>query len=145
MTLMTASIATLASALASGRITATALLAETLERIAAYDRAGPVLNAVPILNPDMFAEAQQSDLRRAQGRARGPLDGIPYTAKGSYKARGLPVDAGSPAFAGLIANEDSFAVERLRAAGAVLVGLTTMPPMANGGMQRGLHGRAESP
>lgn len=140
-----ACIAELAAALAQGRLTAVALLAATLERIAALDRAGPRLNAVPILNPDAFRAAAESDRRRARGAALGPLDGIPYTAKGSYKARGLPVDAGSPAFAGLIANEDSFAVERLRAAGAVLVGLTTMPPMANGGMQRGLHGRAESP
>lgn len=138
-------IAGLAAALAEGRTSATALTAAALERIAAYDRGGPRLNAVPILNPDALADALASDRRRAAGQARGPLDGIPYTAKGSFKAKGLPCDAGSPAFAGLIANEDSFAVERLRAAGAVLLGLTTMPPMANGGMQRGLHGRAESP
>ncbi len=138
-------IADLAAALAEGRTTAVSLVAGALERIAAYDRAGPRLNAVPILNPDALAEALASDRRRASGRALGQLDGIPYTAKGSFKARGLPCDAGSPAFAGLIANEDSFVIERLRAAGAILLGLTTMPPMANGGMQRGLHGRAESP
>ena len=138
-------LATLAKALDQGRATAVSLAYEALTRIAAYDRAGPILNAVPILNPALFDEARASDLRRSRGESLGPLDGIPYTAKGSYKVRGLPVDAGSPAFAGLIANEDSFAVERLRAAGAVLIGLTTMPPMANGGMQRGLHGRAESP
>ncbi|MDW4497218.1 amidase [Sulfitobacter sp. D35] len=145
ISLATATIAELSATLDAGRLTATALLAAHLERIAAFDRAGPRLNAVPILDPAMFEAARASDRRRAQGAALGRLDGIPYTAKGSYKARGLPVDAGSPAFAGLIANEDSFAIERLRAAGAVLVGLTTMPPMANGGMQRGLHGRAESP
>lgn len=135
----------LATALAEGRLIALGLAVAALERIAAFDRAGPMLNAVPILNPDALEDALASDLRRAAGQTLGPLDGIPYTAKGSFKARGLPCDAGSPAFAGLIANEDSFAVERLRAAGAVLLGLTTMPPMANGGMQRGLHGRAESP
>lgn len=145
MKLTEATIAGLATALAAGQTTAVALAAASLQRVAALDRRGPCLNAVPILNPAMFAEARASDLRRAKGGALGPLDGIPFTAKGSYKARGLPVDAGSPAFAGLIANEDSFAIERLRAAGAVLIGLTTMPPMANGGMQRGLHGRAESP
>jgi len=138
-------IAELAAALAAGRTSAVALTAAALERIAAYDRCGPRLNAVPILNPAAPADALASDRRRAAGAALGPLDGIPYTAKGSFKASGLACDAGSPAFADLIANEDSFAVERLRAAGAVLLGLTTMPPMANGGMQRGLHGRAESP
>lgn len=145
MRLTEATIADLAAALSQGQTTAVALAVASLQRIAALDRRGPCLNAVPILNPEMFTEARASDLRRTRGAALGPLDGIPFTAKGSYKARGLPVDAGSPAFAGLIANEDSFAIERLRAAGAVLIGLTTMPPMANGGMQRGLHGRAESP
>jgi amidase len=65
--------------------------------------------------------------------------------KDSYMAKGLTVAAGSPAFADLVAQRDSYVVERLRAAGAVLIGLTNMPPMANGGMQRGVYGRAESP
>ncbi|MGD9481606.1 amidase, partial [Shinella sp. G-2] len=90
-------------------------------------------------------EAHASDLRRARGECLGPLDGIPYTAKDSYKVKGLTVASGSPAFADLIATEDAFAIARLRAAGAVLIGLTNMPPMANGGMQRGVYGRAESP
>src|SRR5213078_3481483 len=53
--------------------------------------------------------------------------------------------AGSPAFADLVAQRDAFTIERLRAAGAICLGLTNMPPMANGGMQRGVYGRAESP
>ena len=73
------------------------------------------------------------------------MDGIPYTAKASYKVRGLPVTSGSPAFAELVADDDAFAISRLRAAGAICLGLTNMPPMAAGGMQRGLYGRAESP
>src|SRR5699024_7116674 len=52
---------------------------------------------------------------------------------------------GSPAFKDLIAQRDAFSIERLRAAGAILIGLTNMPPIANGGMQRGVYGRAESP
>ncbi|MEE1786557.1 amidase [Streptomyces sp. SP17BM10] len=70
---------------------------------------------------------------------------MPYTAKDSYLAKGLTAAAGSPAFQHLVAQRDAFAIERLRAAGAVLIGLTNMPPMANGGMQRGVYGRAESP
>ncbi|MER8437089.1 amidase [Mesorhizobium sp. M1312] len=58
---------------------------------------------------------------------------------------GLTVAAGSPAFEHLTASEDAFTIARLRAGGAVLIGLTNMPPMANGGMQRGVYGRAESP
>lgn len=145
MTVVEATIASLRGALQAGRETSLSLLRAYLDRIARYDRAGPMLNAVPVLNPLAEAEAQASDDRRARGETLGPLDGIPYTAKASYKVRGLPATAGSPAFADLVASDDAFAIARLRAGGAVLVGLTNMPPMANGGMQRGLYGRAESP
>jgi amidase len=140
-----ASIAELRQALDAGVVTAVGLLDGYLERIAVYDGGGIRLNAVVVHNPQARAEAEASDARRASGRTRGPLDGIPYTAKDSYLARGLTVAAGSPAFGDLVAQKDCFVIERLRAAGAVLIGLTNMPPMANGGMQRGLYGRAESP
>ncbi|WP_438991708.1 amidase [Lentibacter sp.] len=145
MNVVEASIADLRSALESGETTARALLAAYLGRVARYDRAGPCLNALVVMNPEAQADAAASDARREAGVCLGPLDGIPYTAKNSFKAKGLTVAAGSPAFANLVATEDSFAIAQLRAAGAVLIGLTNMPPMANGGMQRGLYGRAESP
>ncbi|MBD9373744.1 amidase [Rhizobium sp. ARZ01] len=145
MKVVETSIGELRDALRTGQTTSVGLVAAYLNRIAYYDRHGIALNAVPVLNPDMFAEARASDLRRARGESIGPLDGIPYTAKDSYKVKGMSVASGSPAFADLIATEDAFAISRLRAAGAVLIGLTNMPPMANGGMQRGVYGRAESP
>ncbi|WP_287229527.1 amidase [Mesorhizobium sp.] len=140
-----ASIAELRRALEAGTVTSVELVGACLRRIAHYDRHGIALNAVPLLNPKMFEEAGASDWRRRNGAALGPLDGIPYTAKDSYKVSGMTVAAGSPAFEHLIANEDAFTIGRLRAGGAVLIGLTNMPPMANGGMQRGVYGRAESP
>ncbi|MET9613570.1 amidase [Kitasatospora indigofera] len=140
-------IADLRAALEKGETTAVGLLDAYLARIDAYDRPGTrtALNALVVLNPDARAEAEASDARRARGETLGPLDGIPYTAKDSYLAKGLTAAAGSPAFEHLVAQRDAFAVERLRAGGAVLIGLTNMPPMANGGMQRGVYGRAESP
>jgi amidase len=140
-----ASIADLRTALDSGQVTAVSLLEAYLERIAVYDHAGIRLNSVVVTNPQARADAAASDARRISGQTRGPLDGIPYTAKDSYCVRGLTVAAGSPAFAELVAQHDAFVIQRLRDAGAVLIGLTNMPPMANGGMQRGLYGRAESP
>lgn len=140
-----AGIAGLRAALESGRTTSEELVTAYLARIAAYDRSGPGLNAVVVDNPEALAEARASDARRARGEVLGPLDGIPYTAKDSYQVRGLTVAAGSPAFEHLVAQRDAFTIGRLRAGGAVLLGLTNMPPMANGGMQRGLYGRAESP
>ncbi|MBD7996427.1 amidase [Arthrobacter sp. Sa2CUA1] len=140
-----AGIAELRAALESGETTSEELVAAYLARIEAYDRQGPRLNSVIVSNPDALAEARAADERRARGTVLGPLDGIPYTAKNSFKVRGLTVAAGSPAFADLVAGQDAFTIERLRDAGAVLIGLTNMPPMANGGMQRGLYGRAKSP
>ncbi len=140
-----ASIADLRAALQDGRTTAEGLVQSYLARIEAYDRSGPTLNSVVVMNPDALDEARASDARRRDGALLGPLDGIPYTAKDSYAVRGLTVAAGSPAFRDLVAHRDAFAVERLREGGAILIGLTNMPPMANGGMQRGVYGRAESP
>ncbi|MEN2736250.1 amidase [Microbacterium sp. X-17] len=140
-----ASIAGLRTALESGETTSAELVDAYLARIDAYDTAGPRLNAVIVRNPDAREEARAADERRARGETLGPLDGIPYTAKDSYLARGLTAAAGSPAFEHLVAQRDAFTIERLRAGGAILLGLTNMPPMANGGMQRGVYGRAESP
>jgi amidase len=142
-----ASIAELRQALEIGATTAVDHVDAYLARIAAYDAPGTAtaLNAIVVANPDARAEAAASDERRARGEVRGPLDGIPYTAKDSYLVRGLTAAAGSPAFADLIAQRDAFTIERLRAGGAICLGLTNMPPMANGGMQRGVYGRAESP
>ncbi|MCD4849416.1 amidase [Arthrobacter sp. AK01] len=140
-----ASIAQLRGALESGEVTSEELTQAYLDRIEAFDRNGIKLNSMVVMNPDAMADARASDERRAQGAVRGPLDGIPYTAKDSYLAKGLTAAAGSPAFEHLVAQRDAFTIERLRDAGAVLIGLTNMPPMANGGMQRGVYGRAESP
>lgn len=140
-----AGIARLRAALETGETTSEQLVRAYLDRIAAYDRDGIRLNSVVVDNPRALDEARASDGRRAKGATLGSLDGIPYTAKDSYLARGLTCASGSPAFAELVAQRDAFTIERLRSAGAVLVGLTNMPPMANGGMQRGVYGRAESP
>ncbi|WP_181274933.1 amidase [Brevibacterium oceani] len=142
-----ASIAELRAALEDGSTTSVELVEAYQDRIAAFDAPDTEtrLNSVIVANPQALAEAAASDERRANGDVRGPLDGIPYTAKDSYMVAGLTVASGSPAFSDLVAQKDAFTIERLRAGGAICLGLTNMPPMANGGMQRGLYGRAESP
>lgn len=115
-----------------------------MQRIVKYDRCGK-LNSIPVLNQSVFEDAAASDDRRAHGISLGTLEGIPFTVKDSYMVKGMTVASGSPAFKDLIANDDAFTVQRLRDAGAILIGRTNMPPMAAGGMQRGVYGRAESP
>lgn len=73
------------------------------------------------------------------------LEGIPGTIKDSYMMEGMTVASGSLAFVNLTATADAFTTSQLRGGGGLIMGKTTMPPMANGGMQRGVYGRAESP
>src|SRR3954454_14398503 len=142
-----ASIADLRAALESGAPTAVEVVEAYLARIHRYDGTDTTtaLNSLVVRSRDALAEALASDVRRESGAVLGPLDGIPYVAKDSYLVTGMTAAAGSPAFAELVAQHDAFTIGRLRAAGAICLGLTNMPPMANGGMQRGLYGRAESP
>ncbi|KAF9629354.1 hypothetical protein BFW01_g10557 [Lasiodiplodia theobromae] len=149
LNLVEASIIDLKNALDSGTITSVELCTRYLLRISAYDCRETQLNSIPILNPSVLQDAAESDAQRAADKAAGrpirPLEGIPYTVKDSYQVKGMTAAAGSPALTGFVANEDAFTVQKLREAGAILIGKTNMPPMAYGGMQRGAYGRAESP
>lgn len=140
-----ADIDTLSAAFASGSLTSVELVSKYLLRISTYDCRNTRLNAIPLINPNVFNEATASDERRARGEALGLLDGIPFTVKDSYMVKGMTVSDGSEAFNNLVSNDDAFAVQALRNAGAVLIGKTNMCPMAYGGMLRGVYGRAESP
>lgn len=140
-----ASISQLQDALSTGATTSVELVARFLHRIGKYDFRGPSLNSICVLNPDVFKEAQNSDDYRASGHPPRSLEGIPFTVKDSFSVKGLTVAAASPAFTDLIASSDAAVVESLRAAGAILIGKTNMPPMADGGSQRGAYGRSTSP
>lgn len=145
LSIVDATIADLATALSAGHTNSVELAVKHLLRIATYDRRTTLLNSIPIINESLFEAAQASDDRRARGTTHNLLDGIPCTIKDSYKIEGMTVAAGSHAFQNLIANEDAFTVSMIKQAGAVILGRTNMPPMAAGGMQRGVYGRAESP
>lgn len=145
LSIVDASISDLQQALSSGSTTSVELVARYLHRICTYDCNGLKLSAIPIINPAVFEEAAASDARRAAKLPARPLEGIPYLVKDSIRVKGMTVASGSPAFENLTAKEDAACVEMLRDAGAVIIGRTNMPPMAYGGMQRGLYGRAESP
>ncbi|KAH7247279.1 amidase signature domain-containing protein [Fusarium redolens] len=146
LSLVDATITDLKNALGSGSLASVELVTLYLHRIAQFDMQGPSLNSICILNPNAIYEAQASDNYRATpGNTPRSLEGIPFTVKDSFKVRGMTVAAGSPTFADLVAPDDAAIIEKLREAGAVILGRTNMPPMADGGPQRGLYGRAESP
>jgi len=127
-----ATVADLASAQAVGRLTARALTEAYLARIEAVDRSGPRLKSVIELNPDALAIAAALDAERTASGPRGPLHGIPVLIKDNIDtADRMRTSAGSLALQGSIAPRDAFVVERLRAAGAVILGKTNLSEWAN--------------
>ncbi|MEO7984316.1 MAG: amidase [Bacteroidota bacterium] len=103
-----------------------------LDRIAAIDKKGPMLNSVIELNPDALTIAKAMDNERKAGKTRGPLHGIPVLIKDNIDtADKMMTTAGSLALMGHIASKDAFIVQKLRAAGAVLLGKTNLSEWAN--------------
>lgn len=145
LNLANAGIRDLLHALDIRAITSVELVTRYLNRIGHFDCRGPSLNSICILNSKALEEAQESDDYRESGRPARPLEGIPFTVKDSFMVKDMTVAAGSPAFADLLSSKDAAVVTMLRNAGAVVIGKTNMPAMADGGPQRGLYGRAESP
>lgn len=126
------SISDLAKALASGQYSAEEVTQAYLERIAAVDDSGPILNAVIATFPDALDQARALDAKRAAGKIRGPLHGVPILLKDNIEAKGaLPTTAGSLALKDNITGRDAPIVARLRAAGAVILGKTNLSEWAN--------------
>ena len=117
--------------LASGALTSRALTQAYLDRIAALDDAGPKLNAVIEINPKALAEADARDAEQKAGKPRGALHGIPVLLKDNIDAAGMVNSAGSLALADNKPARDAFLVERLRAAGAVILGKANLSEWAN--------------
>ena len=126
------SVVALQSRMTTGALTSRALTAAYLARIDAVDRAGPLLNSVIETNPDALAIADARDAERRAGTVRGPLHGIPVLIKDNIdSADQMQTTAGSLALVGRPALRDAFIVQRLRDAGAVLLGKTNLSEWAN--------------
>ncbi len=119
-----ATIAALQEGMRSGKYTARHLCELYLARIEAIDRRGPTLRAVIETNPDVLTIAGQLDQERKAGKLRGPLHGIPVLIKDNIAtADRMMTTAGSLALAGITPPRDAAVAGRLRAAGAVGVGM----------------------
>ncbi|HEX8338073.1 MAG TPA: amidase family protein [Pyrinomonadaceae bacterium] len=120
------------AAMGAGRVSARRLTEMYLERIERIDRRGAALNSVIETNPDALAIADALDRERKAGRVRGPLHGVPVLIKDNIDtADRMQTTAGSLALVGAKPMRDAFVVERLRAAGAVLIGKTNLSEWAN--------------
>ncbi len=126
-----ADVAGLQARMREGTTTSLELTRAYLQRIAGIDRAGPTLNAVIERNPQAEADARVLDAERSAGRVRGPLHGIPVLLKDNIDAVPMVNSAGSLALAAFRPDRDAFLVQRLRAAGAVILGKTNLSEWAN--------------
>ena len=127
-----ASIPQLQAALASGALTSRQLVLAYLARIAAYDQIGPSLNSIVTLNPAALAQADALDKERASKGPRGPLHGIPVLVKDNFDTQDMPTSGGALALATLQPSQDAHQVEKLRSAGAIILGKTAMHELAAG-------------
>ena len=127
-----ATIAELQAGMNSGKYTSRSITAVYLQRIEALDKKGPGLRSVLETNPDALAQAAALDAERKAKGPRGPLHGIPILVKDNVATRDrMQSTAGSLALVGVSPPRDAFLVERLRAAGAVLLGKANLSEWAN--------------
>lgn len=116
----------------SGKFTSRALVEKYTARIGEIDKQGPAINSVIELNPDALSIAESLDQERKANGPRGPLHGIPVLIKDNIDtADKMMTTAGSLALVGSKPPKDSFVVQRLRAAGAVILGKTNLSEWAN--------------
>ena len=124
------SIASIHSAMRARRLTCRALVSAYLRRIDAYDKKGPALNALIVVNPSALAVADSLDLRFASGGLTGPLHCIPIIVKDNFATRDLPTTVGSLSLQGMQPREDAFMVRRIRDAGAIVLAKSNMAEFA---------------
>ena len=122
----------LQAGMTSGKYTAKGLATAYLQRIEELDRKGPALHAVLETNPDALAQATALDAERKSKGPRGPLHGIPVLVKDNVATKDrMQSTAGSLALVGVAPPRDAFIVERLRTAGAVILGKANLSEWAN--------------
>jgi Asp-tRNA(Asn)/Glu-tRNA(Gln) amidotransferase A subunit family amidase len=131
----------------SGRLTAVALVRACLARIGAYDRRGPALHAMLTVHPRALEEAARLDaeFREKQGRV-GPLHGIPVILKDNFDTHDMPTSGGNVAMRNSQPAADAFTVQRMRAAGALILGKANLQEFARGGVSiSSLGGQVRNP
>ena len=139
-TIVGATIEDIHAAFKAGHLTARELVHIYLDRIDAYDQQGPAINAVISINQDALAEADRLDAAFNKEGFVGPLHGIPILIKDQADLKGLPTTLGSILFKDYRPERDCFVVARLKAAGAIFLGKTTLGELGGGDTHGSLFG-----
>ena len=123
-------IAQIHSAMKAGQLTCRELVQHYLRRIDAFDKNGPAINAVVLVNPDALAQADALDTRYKRSGPVGPLHCIPTIVKDNFETIGLQSAAGSLALKGFASTKDAFQVKRIKEAGALVLAKSNMAEWA---------------
>lgn len=123
-------IAEVHAAMRGGRLTCRALVQRYLDRIAAFDKQGPALNTMVVLNPRAVVVAESLDAVVARRGATGALHCVPMIVKDNFETKDLQTTAGSLALQGWVPTRDATQVARIRAAGAVILGKSNLAEWA---------------
>src|SRR6266498_972574 len=133
------------SAYQSGHLTCRQLVQMYLDRIEAFDKKGPAINAIITINSDALKEAEQLDATYQASGPVGPLHGIPVIMKDQADVKGMPTTLGSLLFKDYFPDRDSFVAEKLRKAGAIILGKATLGELGGGDTHGSLFGSTRNP
>ncbi|MBI4214106.1 MAG: amidase [Chloroflexi bacterium] len=116
-----------------------------LDRIEAYDRGGSHINSIITIAPDALTQAERLDEALRSSGPVGPLHGVPIVLKDQIDAVGTPTTLGSVLFRNYFPARDSFVVERLRRAGAIILAKATLGELGGGDTHGSLFGSTRNP
>src|SRR6185503_16744180 len=133
------------AAFKSGELTCRQLVQMYLDRIEAYDKKGPAINAIISLNPDALEEAERLDSAFKVSGFVGPLHGIPIIMKDQGDAKPMPTTLGSLLFKDYYPERDAFVVDKLKKAGAIILAKATLGELGGGDTHGSLFGSTKNP
>jgi Asp-tRNA(Asn)/Glu-tRNA(Gln) amidotransferase A subunit family amidase len=129
----------------SGQLTCRQLVQTYIDRIEAFDKKGPVINAIITVNSDALKEADRLDRAYKASGPVGPLHGIPVIVKDQADVKGMPTTLGSVLFKDYYPDRDCFVAEKLRKAGAVILAKATLGELGGGDTHGSLFGSTRNP
>jgi Asp-tRNA(Asn)/Glu-tRNA(Gln) amidotransferase A subunit family amidase len=129
----------------SGELTCRQLVQTYLDRIQAYDKSGPSINAIITINPQVLQEADRLDESLKRSGFVGPLHGIPIIMKDQGDVAGMPTTLGSVLFKDYYPDRDAFIVGRLKKAGAIILAKATLGELGGGDTHGSLFGSTKNP
>ncbi|HEU4345267.1 MAG TPA: amidase family protein [Candidatus Binatia bacterium] len=129
----------------SGELTCRQVVQMYRDRIEAFDKKGPKINAIITLNSDALKEADRLDASYKASGPVGPLHGIPVVMKDQADAKGMPTTLGSVLFKDYYPDRDSFVAEKLKRAGAIILGKATLGELGGGDTHGSLFGSTRNP